>query len=279
MIPTLFKIAMQGERARRAVGLMEGEGQEIARAIRRAAPFLSRRGAKVSFMGAVMRPLEEAVEELPGPVYRAPFIALPSGSLGALVFDAGAIALFVDGCLGGGGNSSAGAPLQVTRAQTALMSRVAASLLQSCSDVLAARTGGRLVHTDLQPATETSESPPIVCSIQIEQGSDTAQVLVAVSKNAALVRVQPEESNEPLVEPRILATLAETELELVAELSRIRITAQEIEALRPGSTLAGDTPLGGTVVVRVDDHVLFEGEPTTEAGHLAVKIHRALNAG
>jgi flagellar motor switch protein FliM len=66
--------------------------------------------------------------------------------------------------------------------------------------------------------------------------------------------------------------IEEVELELVVELARIRMTLGHLSVLKAGDTIRLDVPVGAAVDVRADGHVVLRGQPTTNAGQIAIRI-------
>ena len=70
----------------------------------------------------------------------------------------------------------------------------------------------------------------------------------------------------------VLETLAEVEVELVAELGRRKVRFPEIASLAVGDLLKLELPITTEARVHCDGQPLFRGRPTTNAGQLAIEI-------
>jgi flagellar motor switch/type III secretory pathway protein FliN len=70
----------------------------------------------------------------------------------------------------------------------------------------------------------------------------------------------------------VARVIEEVTLELVVELARMRMTLGHLAALKVGDTIRLEVPIGAAVDVRADGHVILRGQPTTNAGQIAIRI-------
>jgi len=107
-----------------------------------------------------------------------------------------------------------------------------------------------------------------------ETGEEQAHgnVPLAISQHAlSAVHSRPaDRAREP--DQRLVKTLEQTEVEVVAELGRMQISLGQLAALEIGSTLRLAVPVKGAIAVRVDQRVLFKAQPTAVGTQLAVRL-------
>ena len=270
----LLRFALEGERVRRAVSVLERESPRLSAALRRAIPFLSRRGIPVALVSARAAPIGDLLEGISRPIHATHLVAMPANARGALLLDAGAIAICLDGVLGGEGREiPALNPAGLTGPQTALVSGLASGVAGAFSDALFVSIGIRLECRTAGVEDATAQSAPIACILEFGTQPNVGRVMLLLPKEALLASSdQLERIPGPSGDPRLAAVLAGVELELVAELGRVRIRLRDLAALKVGDTLRLDASVNGTVSVRANEHELMRGKPTTQSGRLAVKI-------
>src|SRR4029077_2398658 len=77
------------------------------------------------------------------------------------------------------------------------------------------------------------------------------------------------------VDPRVARVVEHVELNLVAELARMRVTLRQLSNLRVGDTIRLEVPVGAAINVRADGCVVLRGHPTTSAGQIAIRVAAA----
>ncbi len=268
----LLRFALEGERVRRAASALEQASPQLATALRRAMPFLARRGAQVALCFARAVPTGELLAELPRPIY-ATHLVSPTGAGGALVLDAGAIAMVLDGVLGGDGKAPPRLdPEGLTAPQIALLSRVIDGVVRSLSEALSRKFGLVLQAAAPDGDDASSEGAPIACSFELGSGAQLGRVMLLVAKEALLAGMDERDSSAHSADPRVAHVLEQVELDLVAELARIRITLGQLAALKAGDTIRLEVPVGAMVDLRADGRVVLRGHPTTNGGQIAIRI-------
>jgi flagellar motor switch protein FliM len=270
----LLRFAAEGGRVRRAAAALEQASPQLASAIRRSMPFLGRHGTPVALCFARAIPIGELLVDLPRPVHATHVAVAPGGSRGAIILDAGAIAMVLDGVLGGDGT----APPQLDAAgltppQIALISRVIEGVVRSFSEVLSRRFGITLEVNLPDGDDASSETAPVVCSFELGADPQKGRVMLLVAKEALLgaAEEQSDQSTQAL-DPRVAQVVEQVELDLVAELARMKMTLGHLSSLRVGDTIRLDVPVGGSINVRADGRVVLRGHPTTSAGQIAIRI-------
>ena len=272
----LLRFAVEGGRVRRAAASLEQVSAQLASAVRRAMPFLARHGAQVTLCFARAIPIGELLADLPRPIHASHLLIQPGATRGAIVFDAGAISMVLDGVLGGDGKAPPALDAAgLTPPQVALVSRVLDGVTRSFAEVLARKFG-----VSLQPHTPdgddaSSEGAPIACSFELGSGEHVGRVVLLVPKEALLGasdnRGDPQTGG---VDPRVVGVVEQVELDLVAELARMKMTLGQLSKLRVGDTIRLELPVGGAVNLRADGRVVLRGHPTTSSGQIAIRIAR-----
>jgi flagellar motor switch protein FliN/FliY len=271
----LLRFAVEGGRVRRAATALERESPQLASALRRAMPFLARRGGQVTLCFARAMPISELLDDLARPLHATHLRAAGGnrGARGALILDAGAIAMVLDGVLGGDGRSPPQLnPAGLTAPQVALIARVIEGAVRSLSEVLSRKFGFTLEAVAPDADEASSEGAPIVCSFDIACGGQTGRVVLFLAKEAILGT--PDSDGAPAPEPdaRVAGVLADVDLELVVELARAHMPLGKLASLKVGDVIRLDLPVGAAVDVRADGHVVLRGHPTTHSGQIAIRV-------
>jgi flagellar motor switch protein FliM len=273
----LLRFAVEGGRVRRATSAVEQASPQLASALRRGMPFLARQSAQVALCFARAIPVGELLADLPRPIHATHLVVSPVGGRGAMVMDAGAIAMILDGVLGGNGTSLPELdPSGLTPPQVALVSRVVDGVLHSLSEVLSRRLGITFETRAPDGDDASSEAAPIACSFELGAGERIGRVVLLVPKEALLAG--GEDTQDPAasrVDPRVARVVEHVELNLVAELARMRVTLRQLSNLRVGDTIRLEVPVGAAINVRADGCVVLRGHPTTSAGQIAIRVAAA----
>jgi flagellar motor switch protein FliM len=271
----LIAIAAEGSRVRRAIEILSEASQALEGAVRRAIPFIGRNALPVKMKLVQAVSTESTMEMLKKPWHLAHLSIEPGGSAGMLAFDGAAVAMVLDGLLGGEGKAPP--PLTaalLTTTQNALMARVATGVCASFSEALA-RAGLTLAPRAKDAPEAQAETAPITCIIEVGEGDHVGQIVLAIAKDAVLAKAGGEVMKDPAApDARIAGTVERIEVELVAELGRARMRLRDIARLQPGETLRLDAPLTGSVDVLAQGKPIFSGRPTAINGQIAVRLDR-----
>jgi flagellar motor switch protein FliM len=271
----LLRFALEGERVRRAAQVLERESPRLASALRRAIPFLARRNVPITLSYSRAVPVAELLESLARPIHATHLVITPGGGGGALLFDAGAIGMFLDGVLGGdGGKLPELLPSGLTSPQTALIAGLATGIVRALSDALASSLGMTLACRSAELHDATVDSAPIACLLELgePEGAVVGRVAILLAKEPLLAACPEAEPPSAATDPRVASVLEGVELDLVAELGSLRLSLREVARLGVGDTLRLDAAVGATVSVRAEGCELFRGRPTTSGGRIALKI-------
>ncbi len=260
-----------------AQGAMETVATSFARAARRSLPFLTR------FKGRIMpRPVElaardQGVDDLAdSPVFT---VALSGGgsAWATLTLSAQAIAMVLEGSLGGRGAPTPGAlGLELTSPQRALVARIARSLASDFAGAI--REHAKLELTvgpedgRKEPASNKAQTGfRVVCDVD-GTGVPTG-IILTVSAKAFDAAVRDSAAREAqIVDSRIGDALPEVPLEVAAELGRISLGLRRVLSLKPGDVIRLPTAVDDVISVRIEGIEKFLGVPITSRGQLAVEI-------
>lgn len=269
-------IAAEGSRVRRAIERLDEAGTAIAGAVRRAMPFVGRSALPVVIKPATAAPMETSIASLAKPMHQTAITIEPGGSAGVLAFDGAAVAMVLDGLLGGDGKNPAALKNdKLTTTQAALMTRVAAGLCSSLSEALG-KLGLTLAPRAKGAPEPHGETAPITCAVEIGEGAHVGRILLVIAKDALAQKTTdaaPAKAAASL-DARIVSTVEQIEVELVAELGHARMRLADLAALAPGATLRLDAPISGSVGVMAQGQALFSGRPTAVNGVIAVRLDR-----
>lgn len=269
--------AMDGDRVRRAASVLEKERGRLESALRRAVPFLARRGIPVTLGYAKAMPLSAVLQDIEAPIHVTRLAVQPGDGRGAMVFDAGVLALLLDGVLGGDGSSTPKLESEgLTPPQFAVVQGVVTTILRALGETLNTRLGVRLEPLPgTGPNAEAGgEGVPVACALDLStrEGERIGRVVLLLPKESLLhVTGGAEQGAAPKADPRIVAALDDVELEVIVELTRLRMSLGDVTELRVGDTIPLDVPVDGEVTVRTADRVLMRGKPTTVGGRIAVR--------
>jgi len=269
--------AMDGDRVRRAASVLEKERGRLESALRRAVPFLARRGIPVTLGYAKAMPLSAVLQDIEAPIHVTRLAVQPGDGRGAMVFDAGVLALLLDGVLGGDGTSTPKLESEgLTPPQFAVVQGVVTTILRALGETLNTRLGVRLEPLPgTGPNAEAGgEGVPVACALDLStrEGERIGRVVLLLPKESLLhVTGGAEQGAAPKADPRIVAALDDVELEVIVELTRLRMSLGDVTELRVGDTIPLDVPVDGEVTVRTADRVLMRGRPTTVGGRIAVR--------
>jgi len=269
----LLRFALEGERVRRAAQVLERESPRLASALRRAIPFLARRNVPITLSYSRAVPVAELLESLARPIHATHLVITPGGGSGAILFDAGAIAMFLDGVLGGDGTQIPTLlPSGLTTPQTALVAGLATGIVRALSDALTGSLGMSLACRSTEIHDATVESAPIACLLELGTEGAAGRVAILLAKEPLLAACPDAEPASGVADPRVVSVLEGVELDLVAELGSLRLSLRDVARLEVGHTLRLEAAVGATVSVRAEGCELFRGRPTTSGGRIALKI-------
>lgn len=268
----LVKLGLASDRARRACEKLTTLQRPLENAIRRSLPYLARR--KVTITSEPPRPALEAevMESLKRPFHVTPLrVSGSARTSGGLALDGNAIAHGLDGMLGGGGGEVAALdPAGLTSAQSALATRLARGLVAAFSDVLGA------AGTPIEISTDGGARGPqgavlVACAIRIGDGDDAGTIVILVPAAAVAVGGSVDVARDD-ADPAMHAAVVEAELEVVAELGRVRLPLSRLVSLSVGDVIRLPLAVDSMARLHVGGRALFEGKPTTRGSQIAIEV-------
>lgn len=263
----LAKLGVGGERSRRAREQLGRASAELVLALRRVVPFLTRK--RIAVIAAPPRTslFAELPQAIPDIAFRAPLVAGPTHTGGVLCIDSVGLSRILDGVLGGGDMPAppldAGA---LSSAQTALATRAAASILRAFADALRGSLGLAVEARAGGPAASDSGACAVL-SFAIAGGGVIALALpVSVLSDGEGVAENGD--------VRIAAAMVDVEVDVVAELGKMRMPLETLAALAVGDVLPLPLPLEERARVCAGGAVLFRGRPTAIGLAIGIAIER-----
>jgi flagellar motor switch protein FliM len=284
--------------------------------MRRAVPFLTRRGVAIKPGAPYVVNSNELESQLTAPVYLANLASEPGGARAAICLDSHAISFLLEGSLGGDGSDPPKLnPKGLTAPQLAFMDRVFTNVMKCCAETIERSIGLSVKYLPRAQGQKSAGATLVVLPLdfvdeaaldddddmdvfgpdsndeasdgeaeaeaEAEAGSTTSQgrMLIGLSKNA-LNRARAAHDRRQRTQPvddRVAATIREVDVDVVAELGRLPLTIGKLMALKVGDTLRLDVPVNGHIILRIDEEVLFRGQPTTTGTQLAIQIVERLD--
>jgi len=283
-----------------ALDTMVRAAQFLAQGVRRGVPFLGRRRLTVAAGDPWLTRSTNLTVDLEEPVFICPLAAEPGGSRAMFCLDAEAIGFLLEGSLGGDGSEMPKlAKKGLSPPQRAFIDRIATNIVRTLSLSLERAVGLSLLKLPMMAGEKTSSSALVALPLHFqdmvrtagaedededdfglddfddepEKGKRHGTVILAMSKNALnTARAIGTSKRGATLDRRLVATLNEVEVDVVAELGRLVLTLGELTDLRIGDTLRLDVAVNAAIDVRVEDEVVFKGQPTTAGSQLAVEI-------
>jgi flagellar motor switch protein FliM len=276
----LLDLTGSDRQLRSAMSVMNRVALRFARAARRTLPFLVRRRSRIT-PGPVT--IAESAVTSPGPrsgpLFTVTLEAENGPAWGHLSLNAEALALVLEGALGGGANGS-GASLgaELTLAQRALVSRIGRSLAEDFSAALKEEVGLvlRIVQLEALSSADPVQLPGadgLAVDCSFENASGSPLVSVTVSAEALQAAAKELNSFEPSHgDPRMNEAMQEVTLEMVAELGRVGLGLREVLSLSVGQVIRLSAAVDDPVTVRVGGLPKLLGVPVISRGQLSVEI-------
>lgn len=300
MTTTFISVASEGGGAH-AIDVMARLAQPLCRTMSRAIPFLGRRGVSVQHEAPVLTATAEVCDGLVGPAHEMHLVVEPGGGRARLCFDAEAIAFLLDGTLCGDGSGAKALEDRLTLPQRAFITELGASV-SKCLSATFEREAGLSLRAMPAVENDRTTNAAMVCMTltfveaqkaeapaeddfsfdEVEEEEEDADqseaakprgtVRFAISKSTLMAARLGGEPPKETTDLRVVHSVEEVPVDVIAELGRITMSVAEIGALRVGDTMRLPVAVNGAVNVRVEDVALFHGRPTTSGSQLAVEL-------
>lgn len=271
----LLGATAQSVESARLLASIDKLGTELENGVRRAIPFLLRKGITVRAQPARIGSFESLVTPKGSPCFVQCYPAGGEARHVALVVGAAGAGFLLEGSLGGNPDEEPPSPVEImTAPQRALLSRMAETVMRGLSEAFRSVGIAFASETKGTIAAKT-ECVEIELAIGATAGTTLSLVLPRELFHTARHVDAPNES-ETLRRNGLV--LAEVEVELVVELGRVRRSIDLLRKLQVGEVLRLDVPVRAPVVIRVQDQDLFRGKPMVAGTQLSVGILERLPA-
>lgn len=263
MTDPIKTLAQPGGRGRAACAKAAEAGPELALALKRALPFLARK--RLAITPETTRCSTFADLAADGAiVYSQAWSEKTTHARGLVFFDEAGLARVLDGVLGGGNATTLPSP-KLTSAQTALATRVTTSILRAFAEALLSKLG---LTIEASASKEIDAGVAIVLSLAIEGGGR-----ISVALPMSCIRAD-EPSEPPKVDDGIATAMLDVDVDIVAELGKVRLSLDAIARLQVGDVVRLSLPLDERARVSAGGAVLFHGRPTASGDVVAVALER-----
>lgn len=263
---SLARLGITGERSRRAQDNLGRASTELVVALRRVLPFLTRKR-----VGVVAAPPRTALfadlgGTVPNLAFTMAFAAGPSRAPGVLAIDAAGISRILDGVLGGGdADPSALEATSLSSAQLALAARVSEGILRAFGEALRSRLG--LAIEAAAAATPTDAGVGAVLTFALAGGG-------VIALAVPLSVLGDGQTAAETGDGRIAAAMVDVEVDVIAELGKIRLPLATLAALAVGDVVPLSLSLDERARVCAGGTVLFRGRPTASGVTIGIAIER-----
>lgn len=262
--------------AMHAMGLV---GAGFARAARRTLPFLVRRRARLIPLPVSISDALSSVQVIKETTFEVRLEAEESSAWGRLTLNAGALALLLDGALGGDASNVGPLTTGLSLAQAALVTRIANSLAQDLClavedqvDIRMKVVAARSLAVD--DPVEIPETDGLTVECFFEGMLEEAVIQISLSAEAleAAAREQAHDEDPAAGDPRMAEALLDVPVEVMAVLGTLTLGLRHVLTLQVGQVLRLSTALDDAVEVRVGGIPKFAAVPVTSRGQLSVRI-------
>ena len=268
----LVKLALAGERAKKATDRLALEQKALESAVKRTLPHLARR--KVPVTAGAPRPLlrGELAESVKRPFHVTTLdVGTGSRAAGALVLDANAIAHGMDGMLGSGqGDVPPLDPAGLSPAQVALAARLSRSFVNAFDEVLT-KVGAPLSPVEKEGAGSTQAGVLVACEVRIGEG-ETQGCITVVIPVSCVAADEGEAAPAEEVCSEMQVAVGGVELDVVAELGRVKLPLARVAGLKVGDMLRLPLNVDAPLRVQVGGKSLFAGKPSTAGTQIAIEV-------
>jgi flagellar motor switch protein FliM len=256
-------LSVPGGRGRAACLRVSEISNDLATALRRAVPFLARRRVAITAEMPRCVSFADLAADITI-VHACAFAAGRPNTRGLVLVDEAALARILDGVLGGDGSPTLGVAA-LTSAQNALAARVSGTMLRAFGDVITHKLGISVEPTSVK---EIDAGSAVVVTLAMDGGG---KVLFAVPLSA-IRSDEPAEAED--YDVGIAAAMTDVELDVVAELGKVRLPLDALARLQVGDVLRLALPLDERARVCAGGAVLFHGRPTASGDAVGVALER-----
>jgi flagellar motor switch protein FliM len=250
----------------------------FSRAARRSLPFLVKRRARLQPSSVVFVDTSPDARQVESPVFEVLFEEPSGPARASLFFNTDAVAVTLEGVLGGAGGTTAGLGSALSVAQTALVSRVVKQLADDFVRAVREEVGVTIRVTSARSIAAGDERDMNISDgLGVECAFDgllpSAKISLAMGAEALEAAIKEQEPEDLAAgDPRFAEALHEVPVEAVAELGRVSLGLRRLLTLQVGQVLRLNSAIDDPVVVRIAGVPKFSGSPVISRGQLAIQI-------
>lgn len=281
--PQIRRLDLTGPERRlgTAVKALGKIANRFSKSARRSLPFVARQRGQIL-------PGEPSIGLAPGadassvgPTYQVNLGARDSNAWAMLWLDTGALALILDGALGGPAQPDMDVAgvfgKEITAAQRALIARVARSLaedLAACLQFIAKLGFDEYRGVPLSTGA-LAELPKDALLVDCTLEGLSAPGILRLGVGAELLESalnEQEESEEEQLDADMMQVLQQVSVPVVAELGRLELSLGRVLSLNRGETLRLSTAVDEPITLRVAGLAKFDAVPVVRRGQLGVEV-------
>jgi flagellar motor switch protein FliM len=281
--PQIRRLDLTGPERRlgSAVRALGQIAERFSKGARRSMPFLSRQKARIVAGEVGLGAPPGARNASDGPCYRINLESADGHAWAIVRLDTGAIALILDGALGG--PASAKLDLQatfgkeITSAQKALVGKVGLAIAEDYAAAIrsVAQLELRPVSSDSMRGGEELELPKdaLVVDCDFDGVATPGIVQLIVGAEVLEAAVQAQVALDAVTgDPRMAQAVRGVSVQVVAELGRLELGLGRVLSLNKGETLRLSTAVDEPISLRVAGVPKFDVIPVISRGQLSVQI-------
>jgi flagellar motor switch protein FliM len=264
---------------RAAMHAMSRIGGRFAKNGRKALPFMARRRSRLLPQSVAIVDGLAAAEDLGHGVRLEITLEEQDGSgWGELVINSEGLSVILEGTLGASDGASTAMGDDLTPAARALIMRVARALATDFAAAIREEVGLTFNVVQIRSvspgdAGESKSSDGLRVDCLFEGFGDAACIAMAIS--AESLEEAAREQEEPPVQqgdPRVIDSLRDVPVEVVAELGCAMLSLHRVLSLKVGEVLRLPTALEDPISVRVAGIRKFHAVPVASRGQIAIEI-------
>jgi flagellar motor switch protein FliM len=254
-------------------------GARFARSGRKALPFMARRRSRLMAQSVAIVDGLAASQDLGRGVRLEIMLEERGGSgWGELVINSEGLSVILEGTLGAADGAATALGDDITPAARALVMRVARALATDLATAIQEEVGleftiGNIKSVSPGDPSEGKSSDGLRVDCLFEGYGEGACIAIALS--AESLEEAAREHEEPQAQqgdPRVVDSLRDVPVEVVAELGCAMLSLHRVLALKVGEVLRLPTALDDAITVRVAGVKKFDAVPVASRGQIAVEI-------
>ena len=260
----LAQLGTTGERSRRAQANLDRAASDLASALKRVLPFLTRKRVAVVAAPARTALFAELATAIPKLTFTMAVACGPNRTGGVIALDAFGAARLLDGTLGGGDvDPNAEENTQLSSAQSALAGRVVENVLKGFAEALKSRLG--LVIEAMPGTATTTAGAAAIVTLNLAGGGAVSLALPLSVLDDSPAVADPKDTG-------MADAMIDVEVDVIAELGKVRLPLSRIAGLAVGDIVQLSLPLDERARVSAGGAVLFRGKPKSAGASIGIEI-------